>query len=102
VFGHRQRDARDVDFLKGIGAEHLARYVAGDADHWNRIEHSGGNSGYKIRRAGAAGSNRNADLARGARIAVGHVCSALLMAHQRVMDGKFAQCVVHGRIAPPG
>ena len=32
VLGHGQRDAGDVDFLKGVGAEHLARNLAGDAD----------------------------------------------------------------------
>ena len=94
VLGHGQRDAGDVHFLKRVGAEHLAGHVAGDADHRNGIEHCGGNAGDEIGCAGAAGGDCNAHLARGARIAVGHVRRALLVPHENVVNGKLAQRVV--------
>ena len=87
VLGHRQRNAGDIDFLKGVGAQHLAGYIAGDADDGNGIEHGRGNAGDKIGCAGAAGGNGHAHFARSARIAVGHVRGALLVAHQHVADG---------------
>jgi hypothetical protein len=33
VLGDGQRDAGDVDFLEGVGAEHLGGDLAGDGDH---------------------------------------------------------------------
>ena len=97
VLGHRQRDAGDVHFLKRVGAQHLAGHVAGDADDGNRIQHGGGNAGDEVGCAGAAGGDGHAHLARGARIAVGHVRGALLVAHQHVVNGKLAQRVVGGQ-----
>ena len=44
----------------------------------------------------------HADLARGARVAVGHVRGALLVAHQDVVDGKLAQRVVDGQNGAAG
>ena len=107
VLGHRQRDAGDVHFLKRVGAQQLARHIAGDADDGNRIEHGRGNAGDQVGRAGTAGGNGHAHLARGARVAVGHVRRALLVAHQDVADGKLAQRVVRrqnraARIAEDG
>ena len=97
VLGHGQRDAGDVDFLKRVGAENFAGDVAGDADDGNGIEHGGGDAGDEVCRAGAAGGDGDADLARGARIAVGHVRSALLVANEDVVNGKLAQRVVDGQ-----
>ena len=94
VLGHRQRDAGDVHFLKGIGAQHFASHLAGDADQRNRVQHGGGNAGHHVGGAGAGGGNGHTDAAGGPRIAVGHVHRALLMAHQDVADGKFAQRIV--------
>ena len=97
VLRDRQRDAGDVDFLKCVRAQHLARHVAGDADDGDGVEHGGGDAGDEIGRAGAAGGNGHAHIARGARVAVGHVRGALLVAHQHVTDGKLAQRIVGGQ-----
>jgi hypothetical protein len=102
VLGDGQRDAGDVDFLKGVGAEDFAGDLAGDADDGDGVEHGGGDAGDEVGRAGAAGGHADADLARGARVAVGHVRGALLVAHEDVVDGELAQRVVAGRMAPPG
>ena len=97
MLGHRQRDAGNVDFLKCVRAQHLAGDVAGDADDRNRIEHGGGDAGDEVGCAGAAGGDGHAHLARGARVAVGHVRGALLVAHQYVVDGKLAQRIIDGQ-----
>ena len=102
VLGHGQCDAGDVHFLKGVGAEHFAGDVAGDADDGNGIEHGGGDAGDEVGCAGAAGGDADADLAGGARVAVGHVRGALLVAHQDVVDGKLAQRVVGGQNCAAG
>ena len=80
----------------------LLRDVAGDADDGNGVEHGGGDAGDEIGGAGAAGGDGHADLARGARVAVGHVRCALLVADQDVMDGKLAQRVVDGQDGSAG
>ena len=102
MLGYGQRDAGDVDFLKRVGAEHLAGDIAGDADDGNGVEHGGGDAGDEIGGAGAAGGDGHADLARGARVAVGHVRRALLVAHEHVMDGELAQRVVGGQDGAAG
>ena len=97
VLGNRQGDAGNVDFLKRVRPEHLAGDVAGDADDGNRVKHCGGDARDQVGSAGAAGGDADADLAGGTRVAIGHVGRALLVAHQDVMDGKFAQRVVGGQ-----
>ena len=95
MLGHGQRNAGNIDFLKRVRAQHFARDIAGDADHRNGIEHGGGDSGDEVGGAGTAGGDGHAHLARGARVAVGHVRGALLVAYKDVVDGKFAQRIVN-------
>ena len=95
VLGDRHGDAGDVDFLKRVGTQHLAADLAGDADDRRRIEHRGGDAGDHVRGAGAGRSHGHADSAAGARVAVRHVRGALFVAHQHVMQLRFAQRVVH-------
>ena len=59
-----------------------------------RIEHGGSNPGDHVGGAGAGSGHGHTDAARGARIAVGHVRGALLVAHQNVMQLGFAKRVV--------
>ena len=92
-----QRNAGDVDFLEGVRAEHFAGDIAGDADHRDGIEHGGGDAGDEVGCAGTAGGHGNAHFAGGARVAVGHVRGALLVADKDVVDGKFAQRIVNGK-----
>ncbi len=103
VLGYRQSDAGNVDFLKCVRAEQLGGHVAGDADDGNRVEHSRGDAGNEVGGAGTAGGDGHAYLARGARVAVGHVGRALLMAHQHVTNhGKLAQRIVGGQNGAAG
>jgi len=62
VLGHRQGDAGDVHFLKGVGAQHLAGDLAGNADHGDGIQHGRGDAGDKVSGAGAAGGHTDATL----------------------------------------
>ncbi len=94
VFRNRQRHTGNVHFLKGVGAEQLGRNLSRDADQRNGVEHRSGDTGHHIGGARTGGGQRNARAAGGARIAVGHVDSALLVPCQDVPDGKFAQRIV--------
>src|ERR1035441_5764275 len=44
MLGHRQCYAGDIHFLKGVGAQHLAGDIAGDADNRYGIQHGGGDA----------------------------------------------------------
>ena len=86
VLGDRQRDAGDVGFLEGVRPDGLAAHLPGDADDRHRVHHRGRDAGDHVGRAGAAGRDRDPDLAGGTRKAIGHVRGALFMAHQDVAD----------------
>ncbi len=96
VLGDGQGDAGDVDLLEGVGAEDFAADLAGDGDDGDGVEHGGGDAGDEVGGAGAGGGDADSDLARGAGVAVSHVCGALLVADEDVMDGELAQGVVGG------
>ena len=64
--------------------------------------HGGGDAGDEVGGAGAGGGHADADLAGGARVAVGHVRGALLVAHEDVADGELAQRVVDGQDGAAG
>src|ERR1035437_5563864 len=102
VLRHGQGDAGDVDFLEGVRAEDLARHVAGDAYDGNRVQHGCGDACDKVGGAGAAGGDGDANLARGARVAVCHVRRTLLVADEGVVDGELAQGVIDGQDGPAG
>ena len=64
----------------------MGMHLAGDGDHRDRVEHRGRDAGDEVGRARARSAKAHADLARGARVAVGHVRAALLVAHQHMVD----------------
>ena len=86
VLRDRQRDAGDVDFLERVAANQPAADLAGDADDRGGVHHRGGDAGDHVGRARSGCRNRDADPAARARIAVGHVRRALLVAHEHVPD----------------
>ena len=86
VLGNRQRDAGDVRFLERIGADKLAAHLAGDADDGRAVHHRRRDARHHVRRARSRRRNRDADPAARARIAVGHVRRALLVADEHVAD----------------
>ena len=98
VLGHRQRDAVDVDLLERVLADERRGHVAGDRDHRDGVEHRRADAGDEVGRAGAGCAHAHADLAGGARVAVGGVGAALLVADEDVAQlGVVAEDVVQGQ-----
>ena len=97
MLGDRQRDAGDVGFLKRVRANQLAADLAGDADDGRGVHHRGGDAGDHVGRARTRGRDGHADAAARARIAVGHVRGALLVADQHVPDRVLEHRVVGGQ-----
>ena len=64
----------------------MGRHLAGDAHQRDRIHHRVGEPGDCVGRAGAGRDEQDADLAGRARIALGGVGRALLVAHEDVAD----------------
>ena len=102
VLGDGQGDAGDVDLLEGVGAEDLGGDLSGDADDGDGVEHGRRDAGDEVGGAGAGGGHADADLARGAGVAVGHVRGALLVADEDVVDRELAQGVVGGEDGSAG
>ncbi len=86
MLGDRHSDAGDVDFLKCIGAEEFAADLSGNADHWRRIKHGGGNAGDHVGGTRAGSRDGHTHATGGTGVAIGHVRSALFVAHQNVME----------------
>ena len=63
----------------------MRRHLAGDHHHRDRVHVGGGDAGHGVGDAGPRGDQRDADFLRGARVAVGGVHRALLVAHQHVL-----------------
>ena len=102
VLGDGQGDAGDVDFLEGVGAEDFGGDLPSDRYDGDAIKHGGGDAGDEVCRTGTGGGHADADLARGAGVAVGHVRGTLLVAHEDVVDGELAQGVVDGEDGSAG
>ena len=86
MLGDRQSHAGYIRFLKGICANRAACDLPGDRHNRRRIHHRRRQPCNQIGRAGAAGRNRYADLARRPRITIRHMRRALFMAHQHMMN----------------
>ncbi len=96
VLGDGQGDAGDVDLLKRVATEDLGGDLTGDGDDGDAVEHGCGYARDEVCRTRPGGGHADADLARGAGVAVGHVRGALLVADEDVVDGELAQGVVDG------
>ena len=79
MFGNRESDSRNVDFLKAVLTDQVTRNVARYGNHGNRVEHCRSNSGNKVRRARAGGGNADARLSGSSEITVGGMGGALLV-----------------------
>ena len=86
VLGDRQRDAADVGFLEGVGADDGRGHLAGDRDDRHRVHVRVGDRRDQVGRARAGGGHADADLAGGLRVPLGGVAGALLVADQDVPD----------------
>ena len=86
VLRNRQRDAGDVGFLKRVGSDQLAADLTGDADDRRAVHHRRRDAGDHVGRSRTRGGDGDADPAARARVAVGHVRRALLVADENVPD----------------
>ena len=86
VLGAGPRDADRVALLEGVVADQVRRHLAGDAHDGDRIHQRVGEAGDGIGRAGPGGDQHDADLAGRARVALGRMHRAALLAHQHVLD----------------
>ncbi len=84
VLGAGPRDAGRVGFLKRVVADQMRRHLPGQADDRHRIHQRVGQPGHGVGRAGTARHQHDADLAGRARVALGGVHRAALLAHQDV------------------
>ena len=102
VLGDRHRRADHVQLLERVGADRGDRDLAGDGHHRNRVRVGGGQAGDHVERAGTAGGEHHADgTAAAARVPVGGVRAALLVAHQHVVQLRVGRKVlVEGQVGP--
>ena len=84
VLGARPGDADRVGLLEGVVADEMGRYLAGEADHRDAVHQRVGQAGDAVGGAGTRGDEHHADLAGRARVALGRVHRALLVADQDV------------------
>ena len=86
VLGDRHRDAADVGFLEGIGADRGARHLAGDRHERHRVHVGVGDRRDQVGGAGTARRHAHADPPGGLRVALGRVAGALLVPDEDVPD----------------
>ena len=79
-------DAHGIRLLEAIGADHKGGHLAGNHDQRNGIHQGIGQARHRIRGPRARGDQRHPGLTGRAGIALGHMDSALFMAHQNVLD----------------
>ncbi|MND84781.1 hypothetical protein D3C80_766800 [compost metagenome] len=82
MFGAGQRQAENIDLLKGIGANQRGTHLAGDGHYRNRIQQRIGQAGDQIGGTGTRGGDTNTDFAGCAGITNGSHCGALFVAAQ--------------------
>ena len=80
--GHR--DAPDVGLLEGVGADRLARHLAGDRDDGHRVHVGVGQRRDEVGRPRSRRRHADADATGRRRIPLGGVPGALLVAHEDV------------------
>ena len=84
MLGDGQGDTGDIDLLETVGTDDRVGYVAGNGDHGNRIDVSGGDAGDQVGGTGAGGSDDHADLTGGTGIAVSRMGRALLVSGEHM------------------
>ena len=96
VLHDRPGDTDHVGFLEGISADHGARHLARQHDHWNRVHVRGGNAGDGVGRTWTRRHQNNTGLAGSTGITVSHMGGGLLVTHENVLHlGLFEQGVIH-------
>ena len=86
VLGDRHRDARDIGFLEGVGADQPATDLPGDRDHRDRIHVGVGERSDQIGGAGPRRRHAHTDLAGGVGVPTGRMSCALLVSDEDVTE----------------
>ena len=94
---NRHGRANDVRFLEGIGADQGSANLTGDHNDRHGVHAGVAQGGQHVRRAGAGGDQRAADLAGGKRVTLGSVARSLLMSNQNVTNCRRRHQGVVGR-----
>ncbi len=81
MLGAGAGDAGGVGFLKGVIADQVGRYLAGQADDGNRIHQRVGKAGNGIRCTRTTGYQNNADLSGRTCVTFGGMHGCLFMAY---------------------
>ena len=97
VLGAGARDADEIGLLERVVADHRGRHLARDNDHRGRIHVGVGDASDRVGRAGTRGDHHHARPSADARVALGHVRGALLVADQDVFNLGIEQSVVGGQ-----
>ena len=97
VLRNRHGRANDVRFLEGIGADQGSANLTGDHNDRHGVHAGVAQGGQHVRRAGAGGNQRAADLAGGKRVTLGSVARSLLMSNQNVTNCRRRHQGVVGR-----
>ena len=100
VFRRRTSDADGVALLERIAADRLRRHLPGDRDHRDRVHVGVHQRGHEVRRRRPGRHQRHSWSPGDVGIALGHVPSALLVAHEDVTDRRLQQRVVGRQDAP--
>ncbi len=88
MFRNRQRDARDVDLLERIRAQHLRAHLPRNRHHRYRVQHRRSQSRHKVCRSRPRRSHTYPHPPRSPRIPIRHMRRALLMPYKHMMDGR--------------
>ena len=102
VLDDRHRDAERVGLLEAVGADEVGAHLTGDEHRRHGVHHRVDDRRDDVRRAGAGGGERDADLAGRLRVALGSVSAAGLVAHEDVADAAVDERVVGGKVGAPG
>ncbi len=84
VLHGRHQDAGGIRLLEAVSPDQVARHVACDEEHRHRVHHRVLHRGHEVGGARPRGGERDAELARGARVGVRRVPASLLVPHEDV------------------
>ena len=94
VLGDGHGDSGDVDFLKCVGAQDFAADLPGYANDRRRVQHGRGDTGNHVGGARTGCGHGDADPTAGAGVTIGHMCGALFVPHQDVVQLRFTERVI--------
>ncbi len=100
VLDDGQRDAGDVGFLEGVGADEVRAHLTRDGHHRHAVQIGVRDARGEVGGAGTGRGDAHPHLARGPRVAVGRVGGPLLVAGKDVIEVEVVEGVVERDDAP--